>query len=450
MPFTFPEITRKEILACMGDLEVPLSDGDLLKPTMEAIRPVYESVVTLLMGISREELHQPVFSAIDALEFPELHEESIACLAFNRAVTKLMYVAGVEDFTLRDLYKPEANRTMRNLAAIINFARFREERLDRYQELQSKSDALLEKKQALEEANMQLAAELKQMEVARAAEEPAVAALEAETQDLVSQIAGLNKHQAQLAAEVRTLKQTATELSDKVANEKFLLLNARQEAVRLKAEIVESPEKLQRTLDELSSSVERERAAVGDAERRARDLQSKLDCVAKVCTENPTKVEREVQKCIGMMQEAEAEITKHKEVSKKVKGVQAKIKVDEDEVWRLAAEHQHLERQAQAAMERLQKFRQQSAGRREAAERKLEAARAQGSVAEVENEATLAKASETQAKSEAMYKSIESDRAEHEREMVAMIAQFDALQTQVHEYHQRLAAVMEEVPPLSI
>eukprot|EP00850_Spirogloea_muscicola_P008205 SM000043S15833 [mRNA] locus=s43:415710:421088:+ [translate_table: standard] len=103
MPFTFPEITRKEILACMGDLEVPLSDGDLLKPTMEAIRPVYESVVTLLMGISREELHQPVFSAIDALEFPELHEESIACLAFNRAVTKLMYVAGVEDFTLRDL-----------------------------------------------------------------------------------------------------------------------------------------------------------------------------------------------------------------------------------------------------------------------------------------------------------------------------------------------------------
>ena len=73
----------------------------------------------------REELQQPVFSAIDVLEFPELHEESIGQLAFNRAVTKLLLFAGVHDFTLQDLYKPEYNRTIRNLSAIINFAKFR-------------------------------------------------------------------------------------------------------------------------------------------------------------------------------------------------------------------------------------------------------------------------------------------------------------------------------------
>ncbi len=48
-----------------------------------------------------EELQQPVFSALDALQFPELHEESIGVLAFTRHLYRLMFAAGVHDFSLR-------------------------------------------------------------------------------------------------------------------------------------------------------------------------------------------------------------------------------------------------------------------------------------------------------------------------------------------------------------
>ena len=64
----------------------------------------------------------------------------------------------------------------------------------------------------------QLTSELKQIEAARAAQEPVVRRLEAETEQLSAQIAALNKEQALLQAQVRTLKQTGTELSDKVRN----------------------------------------------------------------------------------------------------------------------------------------------------------------------------------------------------------------------------------------
>ena len=37
--------------------------------------------------------------AIDALEFPELHDESIPAMAFVKALTQLMAVTGVKDFT---------------------------------------------------------------------------------------------------------------------------------------------------------------------------------------------------------------------------------------------------------------------------------------------------------------------------------------------------------------
>lgn len=49
----------------------------------------------------REELTQPVFTAMDAFEFPELHDESIPCYNFLRQLSKLMLACGVKDFSWR-------------------------------------------------------------------------------------------------------------------------------------------------------------------------------------------------------------------------------------------------------------------------------------------------------------------------------------------------------------
>jgi hypothetical protein len=75
-----------------------------------------------------------------------------------------------------------------------------------------------------------------------------------------------------------------------------------QERNDLRGKIVESPEKLQpeKILEELGAAVEKERAAIGEAERSARDLQVKLECCSKA--------EREVQKTVKLMEEAEAEV----------------------------------------------------------------------------------------------------------------------------------------------
>ena len=55
----------------------------------------------LLLFNNREELQQPVFAAIDVLEFPELHDESIPFLAFMKCLTRLMTAAGIRDFSLQ-------------------------------------------------------------------------------------------------------------------------------------------------------------------------------------------------------------------------------------------------------------------------------------------------------------------------------------------------------------
>lgn len=42
-----------------------------------------------------------MFMAIDAVEFPELHDESIPALAFIRHLSRLLQSAGVRDFSLK-------------------------------------------------------------------------------------------------------------------------------------------------------------------------------------------------------------------------------------------------------------------------------------------------------------------------------------------------------------
>ncbi len=151
----------------------------------------------------REELNQPVFAAIDAFEYPELHDESIAARSFFLQLARLLAVCGVKDFGMKvrrmdstwrarlrvssihrdrgracmrdvimhsanplhpmcnahpsppptphppqDVHKPDSARLRRHLSAIINFAKFREEKLVAYAELQARIEALAERKRA--------------------------------------------------------------------------------------------------------------------------------------------------------------------------------------------------------------------------------------------------------------------------------------------------------------
>jgi hypothetical protein len=53
-PFSFPILERKEILSyLLADTGIILEEQQLIKPTMEAVWPVYENLVLNIMGITR-------------------------------------------------------------------------------------------------------------------------------------------------------------------------------------------------------------------------------------------------------------------------------------------------------------------------------------------------------------------------------------------------------------
>lgn len=71
------------------------------------------------------------------------------------------------------------------------------------------------------------------------------------------------------------------------------------------------------------------------------------------------KVEKDVAKAVGIMEEASGELGRKKQASAKVKGLRSEIHAAETEAAQLTAQHQHLQRQMASLSERLQRLEHQ-------------------------------------------------------------------------------------------
>lgn len=60
-----------------------------------------------------------------------------------------MTEVGIDDFSMKDLIRPEGPRLKLILSAIINFAKFREEQLGVFEEMSRRSEELVEQRDKL-------------------------------------------------------------------------------------------------------------------------------------------------------------------------------------------------------------------------------------------------------------------------------------------------------------
>lgn len=81
---TFPALTTNMIKMCMSELDIPMTDEEITKPTMAKMLQVYDSISILLQGVGAEQFSQPTFAVLDLLEHPELHKESLGLVGFYR------------------------------------------------------------------------------------------------------------------------------------------------------------------------------------------------------------------------------------------------------------------------------------------------------------------------------------------------------------------------------
>jgi len=382
------------------------------------------------LGITKEEMSQPAFSGINALNYPELHEESIPELAFFRACAKMMTVCGVHDFSMKDLLSPEPKRVRRHLSAIINFAKFREERLVMYSELAVKRDELLDNLKRLQDEEVGVAKELGVLREQAAAESEEMEGLEQACEVAEAELEQLNKRQAEIRAQGAELKKQSQDLKESIGKASSALESGIEEREKTRGQIVRSPERVRRELASAAEEVETEKKEGLATERDAREMHLRVQAVQKG--------EKEVGKAIKALEEIEGEMAKVKLASKELKDATKNVQGNRQRVLEAAQEMENLKRQASRFEDRWTHLRKSGKAKDEALEVAGKEAQAQLLAVEKVRRAHQQAADESEADVARVTAEVEGEKQENAARCAEMVEALKSLSETVAEHQQGL------------
>eukprot|EP00127_Corallochytrium_limacisporum_P000915 Clim_evm11s32 gene=Clim_evmTU11s32 len=316
--YSYPLLKSVEISAFLREVGLSVKEKELQNPTPEMVTRIYEVFVELLMGATREDLITSTASVRneDHLgQHPELHEESSIQELMFRAIQTLMETCGVSDFTIRDLIAPEPKRTRSTLSAVVNFARFREEHMEKYRELLEGTEGLVSRKQILQARLADVNEEVGKYRAEKAAQQPEVDIRTHELSALNATIDKLHEEQHRLQLELRSVKEENLKLEEEHATIEKTLQQESRELGTLRDAYVPEPEVLHNHVVETENRIEQVKVALEESQRKAREFMVKVESLNKVHedlqnvlvdmtnTENTIKATHEAERSVEASQE---------------------------------------------------------------------------------------------------------------------------------------------------
>lgn len=352
--FSFPLLKTDEITKCLSELGIPVRQEELQDPEnhKETCKRVLESLAEICTGITKEELAQPSFAGLQAVSHHELHDDSIPKFNHFRACCKMMEICEIPDFSLKDIMAPTAGRLRRHLSGIINFAKFREERLILLSELSTKREGLVEQLTQLREKNDTLNHRLSLLREQTAEETKIISGLESECKHIESAINTLNQQQNHLKEETGQLRETSDELKETLASK----YQQQEELTALKKQlalqIVSSPEKFRKQIVDVGQNLQNEQREAKAAEKKAKELSAWVT--------NVDETNQEVNSAIEAIMELRAEVDRQKAVIAELETQRQSIATERTALSELSQNSMQAQRSTARAEEKLQQLRKQA------------------------------------------------------------------------------------------
>ncbi|KAJ7946623.1 kinetochore protein Nuf2 [Quillaja saponaria] len=317
--FEYPRLSRTEITAILGQFQIAnLSDHDLINPNPDFVSDLYTRILIHLDSLPEEDHEQLEFAALEHLENPDFHVDSVRVMKlYNRIKEVVSSLDCPKKFTLKDLLKPETDRTEFFLSAILNFCLHREARMNSITEIVDEVNLLEEQQGDWEEKISQLNSEIVEFNEARERELPLVQEVDTKVKELRQKIAVLNNNQMSLRASFRKLKEKTGEMDEKISSAEFVLVQSVQENANLRSKLVQSPDKLQRALEEKKSV----REEAKNAERSAMQIVQEKTSIL----ETHSKALKKMSKHFAQMQAIQEQVTSAKSIEKDLKALKAKL-----------------------------------------------------------------------------------------------------------------------------
>jgi kinetochore protein Nuf2 len=437
--YVFPILKLSEINLILGELNISVSPEELEKPKAHTVRMIMETLIEYCMGLAPDDLEAEELDTMDAFQYPELHTESVGTLNYYIKCRRLLQACGVEDCSVRDLTKPDPKRLRRNLSAIINFAKFREDRMGMYAELTAEAEKMEADRDRLADEHDERKRELEDLRSLRDSQRPEREAVLVECGELEAEIAELNRTQAVMKHETNEYKAETHATQDALNETEASNAELRLQIEAVSAQVVSSPDRLRGEVAELAAQMEEEKAVQAEVEAQRRELIVQSEAVSRA--------EEAVEMALSLAQAVGGEAERFKkacdEVSRR-KGQLESVGVEQGEV---EAEEQHIKRSLARLEDRSADWRVTAARNKTVYQQALAAAKAELESLSEETAAARELQADAASKMETMNKHIEEARSKHHETMEAGRAQLAAAREAAAEHHSKLRSALAALGP---
>uniref|UniRef100_A0A0E0I7J9 Kinetochore protein Nuf2 N-terminal domain-containing protein n=1 Tax=Oryza nivara TaxID=4536 RepID=A0A0E0I7J9_ORYNI len=332
--FSFPPLTPEQIAEALHTYGLAptanLRAEDIANPQPDLLPAVISNfLATVVDPTGADDLDgQLGFDALASLDNPEHYREGIRVLRLHKRANAFLESIQFPGFTLRDLLRPDQRRLVQVLSALINFLYYRDEKLALLQPIIHEFPNLDERCMELNAKIAEHQKAIADQELAAQMEVPMVQQLEAEVNSLKQKLVEYNKKQLALRANATAINDKKEETHRKViAKNDFELVKLAQENSKLLSKIVESPEKLQRALEEKKTA----RAELKNAEKIATQSVQEKTATLEIYSKGYEKLSKHSTK----IQALQEQVTATKALEKEVKARKTKISDESVEIMAL-------------------------------------------------------------------------------------------------------------------
>ncbi|KIL00637.1 hypothetical protein PAXRUDRAFT_129394 [Paxillus rubicundulus Ve08.2h10] len=364
--YWFPNMPIPEIMSALSEWGLSVSNEQLLRPSSDFVTGVYAACLEQVTSISPSVLHESVQNAIASLDDPnpDLYAASLSHNFMLYHLTRFANAARIMDFSAKDLYLPDPERTRFILSAFINFVKFAEQCAPFISNLRDQSTTVIEEREHLAQELAALQHKLNTLKAQRAKDEPKCEQLRAENAAITAHLVATKETTQGIVKDIEALKIEKANVilkKENINSDTALLLDNIQ---RTRARIVQSPERIKRNITTMGTTAIEDKKALSMQEAKARDLQAKITVL--------TNIEKDVRGCIEQLQTIEKEVQLLEGAQKELADVKDSLDYKTIERSELQMKKERVYRQLANAHEKLERAQRHAEEKRHASQQTIE------------------------------------------------------------------------------
>ncbi|KAI0928183.1 hypothetical protein AcW1_005507 [Taiwanofungus camphoratus] len=362
--FWFPVMSVPEIVDAFSGWGYAISSEQVVRPSPEFVLGIYSACMEQVTGITQESLQQPLDAALATIENSDLYAQALAHNLLLYHLQRFAVAARFPDFSAKDLYSPDPERTRSIFSAFINFVKFSEQREPFVTGLREKSAAVIQERDKVVHELADTQQKVVSIKAKRAEDEPKCEVLRQENTAMTEQLVSYKETQMTLLKDLEQFKREKEALvkSKEGVNEETALVT---DAInRARSRIVQSPERIKRNIVTMGTTAAEDKKTVAMHESKIRDLQTKITALLNI--------EKEVRSCVEQLQTIEKEMHALDTSQKELTDLKDNLDQRKGERNELLMKRERVHKQLSNAQEKLERAQRHAEDKRLASQQTIE------------------------------------------------------------------------------